>query len=138
MYCLAPRFRQTPGRGERGAYELPSGGAESGRRDGLCGRQSRPYRLQFLLDLFLLFGPLDVFLRDGLVALVPVEDAVDDQPGEHDGEPFAVSRRESEQRGGELRQRVALFGVESAGVGGFGFAGTSSGTSGRKRRRNAL
>ena len=39
----------------------------------------------------------------GLCLLVPV-------PGKHGGESFAVGRREGQQSGGELRQRVALVG----------------------------
>jgi len=68
-------------------------------------------------------------------------------PGEHRGEPFAVGLRESQQGRGELRQRVALVGpfalrapvgVGGAGVCGLGFAGTSTGTSDRRRRRKSL
>ena len=62
--------------------------------------------------------------------------------GENRGEPFAVGRRESQQSGGELGERVVTVGpfafVVVSGVIVFRHTGTSTGTSGGRRWRKAL
>ena len=71
-------------------------------------------------------------------------------PGEHRGESCPVCRREIGDHSGERGKRIGarvsgshfalslVVAVEGAGVCVFRFAGTSSGTSGGKRRRNVL